>query len=690
MTKQNRTSIHTVLNQILAVTALALAAASVGACATDESPSEPDGSEARELAQEHVEEPRAPSPTFGQQPPSAQGSSSVTTTGLPAGVPAGFVHGQIVKTNAAIRGHYIVVFDDPPKNASVAIATTKLAAAEVTAKYGGAVNAVYERALHGFALEASASEAAAIARSPGVKYVVEDGEIRLESAQYGAPWGLIRIDQKTLPLDDNYGYDDRRGRGVHVYVLDTGIRIDHQEFGARASEDFTSINDGRGAADCHGHGTHVAGTVGGETFGVAKKVRLHSVRVLDCTGHGTLSGLIAGIDWVATNHLQPAVANVSITASTNLAVNDAVRSAIATGVTFVVAAGNESTDACTRSPASTTEAITVAASDQNDARASFSNVGNCVDLFAPGVDVLSASHASTTGSLFMSGTSMASPHVAGAAALVLDRFASLSPADLRNMLVQNATPNVISNSAGSPNLLAYISFASYGDRYLVGDWDGDGTSNLAVRRGNCVFMDTNFDGAHDILQCYGGGWTEDEYLVGDWDGDGRDNLAVRRGNCVLMDTNFDGVHDIEQCYGGGEGEEQYLVGDWDGDGRDNLAVRRGSCVLMDINFDWAHDIEQCYGGGKDEDGYLVGDWNGDGRDNLAVRRGSCVLMDTNFDWAHDIEQCYGGGSSEDDYLVGDWNGDHSDNLAVRRGSCALMDTNFDWAHDIEQCYGAGN
>ncbi|TYQ14559.1 UNVERIFIED_CONTAM: hypothetical protein Cloal_0905 [Acetivibrio alkalicellulosi] len=225
------------------------------------------------------------------------------------------------------------------------------------------------------------------------------------------------------------------------------------------------------------------------------------------------------------------------------------------------------------------------------------------------------------------------------------------------------------------------------DQYLVGDWNGDGKSNLAVRRGTAIYMDTNFDGDHDILLRYGKGNNEDEYLVGDWNGDGRDNIAVRRGNKIYMDTDFDGEHDILQVYGKGNKEDQYLVGDWNGDGRDNIAVRRGDKIYMDTNFDGEHNILQVYGKGNKEDQYLVGDWNGDGRDNIAVRRGDKIYMDTNFDGEHNILQVYGKGNKEDQYLVGDWNGDGRDNIAVRRGNKIYMDTNFDGAHNILQVYG---
>jgi hypothetical protein len=225
--------------------------------------------------------------------------------------------------------------------------------------------------------------------------------------------------------------------------------------------------------------------------------------------------------------------------------------------------------------------------------------------------------------------------------------------------------------------------------YYAGNWDGFRGANLAVRRQQCLLKDLNYDGIHDLVQCYGNAAGEDEYLIGDWDGDGKDNIGVRKGNCVNMDVNFDGWHDIRQCYGNGSGEDQYLVGDWDGDGRDNLAVRKGNCINMDYNFDAAHDRRQCYGDGSLEDQYLVGDWDGDGKDNLAVRRGNCVSMDHNFDGAHDRQQCYGDGSGEDQYLVGDWDGDGKDNLAVRKKNCVSMDYNFDASHDRRQCYGNG-
>ena len=268
-------------------------------------------------------------------------------------------------------------------------------------------------------------------------------------------WGLDRIDQSTLPLDATFSYDDSAGEAVRAYVVDTGIRSDHVEFDGRVSSGFTAINDGRGTEDCNGHGTHVAGTIAGTTFGVAKRATLTPVRVLDCSGSGTWSGVIAGLDWIAAQHTvgQPAVANMSLGGGANSSVDTAVRALIAKGVSVVVAAGNSNADACLSSPARVREAITVAASDVNDVRALFSNHGPCVDLFAPGVAVLSSVSSSSTATATYSGTSMASPHVAGAAALLLGRRPALAPSSLEGQLVADATPDVIADPLASPNRL---------------------------------------------------------------------------------------------------------------------------------------------------------------------------------------------------------------------------------------------
>lgn len=363
---------------------------------------------------------------------------------------------KIHKQQNKIENQYIVVLDDAVVGEKGDYSIAPYIAAEMAANYKGKIKHVYKYALNGFAVEMSEAEAEALSLDFRVKFVEEDGVVTADATQTSPPWGLDRIDQRNRPLNGTYVYN-WTGSGVRAYIIDTGIRTSHSQFGGRASNVFDAF--GGNGADCHGHGTHVAGTVGGSTYGVAKSALLRGVRVLNCSGSGSNSGVIAGVDWVRQNHIAPAVANMSLGGGVSSALDTAVNNLHNANVTIAVAAGNSNANACNSSPARAANAITVGSTTSTDARSSFSNFGTCLDIFAPGSSILSAWFTSNTATATLSGTSMASPHVAGVAALYKQANPSASSTTIRNAIVNNATTNVVTNAGtGSPNRLLYSRF----------------------------------------------------------------------------------------------------------------------------------------------------------------------------------------------------------------------------------------
>ncbi|HEY0036321.1 MAG TPA: S8 family peptidase [Longimicrobium sp.] len=367
---------------------------------------------------------------------SDQGDSPVATSYLPTPAPVRLA------AQGGINGSYVVVLKEGADPRWVA------AVAGVSARH------VYTRALTGFSAVLNDGQLNALRHNPNVDYIEQDAAVRASTTQSNATWGLDRIDQRALPLNGTYIYTPT-GAGVNVYIIDSGMLLTHTQFGGRAVSGFDAV-DGGSADDCNGHGTHVAGTAGGSTYGVAKGATLIAVRVLDCAGNGTNAGVLAGMDWVAQNRVAPAVANMSLGGPASLAIDDAIQQMVNAGVTTVVAAGNENQNACNVSPARAAAAITVGATTNTDARASFSNFGSCLDLFAPGNSITSAWHTSIYAMGSLSGTSMASPHVAGVAALYLQGSPAATPATVANAIVSTATTGKVTvSNPGSPNKLLF-------------------------------------------------------------------------------------------------------------------------------------------------------------------------------------------------------------------------------------------
>ncbi|WP_369273491.1 S8 family peptidase [Streptomyces sp. R11] len=375
---------------------------------------------------------------------------ALSATTMPAhAAPEGQIHGA--GDPGSVTGSYLVTLKGGTKAPSAA-------GKSLAEKYGAKISHTYGTVLNGYAVQADERQARRLAADSRVASVVQDTRVTLDHTRKNPPsWGLDRIDQRNLPLDRSYTWPESAGGKVTVYVIDTGIRISHKDFGGRASYGWDFVGDDRTASDGNGHGTHVAGTIAGKQYGVAKNAEVVAVRVLDNAGGGSTADVIAGIDWVTRHARKPAVANVSLGGYRNSQLDAAVRNSIASGVTYTVAAGNDGRPAGLYSPAAVREAITVGATDRKDARASFSNFGSALDVFAPGVSITSASYANDTGKATYSGTSMAAPHTAGVAALYLADHPKAKPAQVSKALVaQAASGKVSGRGLGSPNKLLQV------------------------------------------------------------------------------------------------------------------------------------------------------------------------------------------------------------------------------------------
>lgn len=485
--------------------------------------------------------------------------------------------GEFRTVKQPIPGQYIVVLKD--NAASLAserssLSRVSVVSRDIATKHRAKLVRSYNNVLRGFVARADDKSLARLLADPRVAYVQEDGVVSIAASQSNATWGIDRIDQRNMPLNQTYTYDTTAS-SVHAYIIDTGILLNHAQFSGRIGNGYDAVSNGGNANDCNGHGTHVAGTVGGTTYGVAKEVKLHPVRVLGCNGSGANSGVIAGMDWVAENHVKPAVVNMSLGGSADQATDDAVNRLHNAGVTVVVAAGNNSGNACSYSPARAANAITVGSTTNTDARSSFSNFGSCLDIYGPGSNILSAWHTSSTATNTISGTSMASPHVAGVAALYLANNPNATPTQVRNALVDNATSGKVTDAgSGSPNKLLYSIFGggenpppppdTYSVSGTITNSVGTGISGVTVSNGT-VSATTSSSGAYTLTGLANATYTLTPSLSGYTFSPASRSVTVNGAN--VTGINFTGTADS----GGGDG--QTYTNDFDYYIFDNFTVQ---------------------------------------------------------------------------------------------------------------------
>lgn len=564
------------------------------------------------------------------------------------------------ETENAIPGQYIVVLD--PETSSSLVEST---AESLASTYGGDVGFIYEHALKGFSLATTEAAAINLSNDAAVAYVEEDGVTTVTGTQLNPPnWGLDRIDQRNLPLNNTYTYKPT-GVGVNAYVIDTGIRTTHQDFNGHA---FNAV-DFAGGSGCGAHGTHVAGIIGSNTYGVAKDVTLHSVKVI-CGTTGSISVLIAGIDWVRFNRILPAVANMSIIASANTSLDNAVNSLINSGVTVVVAAGNDNANAGNFSPARVPGAITVSATDDTDTRAVFTafstaNFGSVVDVFAPGKLITSTWDTSDTASDTISGTSMAAPHAAGVVAqyLQLNRFAS--PATVHAAIVNNATTGVVSNpGTGTPNRLLYSNFLAKPAAATYTDFDADAFADLAVWTPSNGIWGIFFSATSTSSNVQWGAST-DILVPGDYDGDGKADRAVFRPSTGIwyIIQSSDNSQRYEYW---GLSSDIPVPADYDRDLKTDVAVWRPSDgVWYIINSSTASPSYVTFGLSGDRP--VAGDYDGDGKADVAVWRpsdGTWYILQSRTGTVR--YETFGGVSFNDVLVPADYDGDVSLDVAVFR------------------------